>query len=193
MGQPMSARERMLLAFTVCLALLVIPMTALAATGQLVNIADGTNVARLTKVGEVGALYVETRPGIPSGAVNRLAEKTGTGWLLIHQQSGSRSLAVSEMTFANLSTAGAKTIMIRYYVIGTADSCATPTAAPGVTGADVRRVIVPNQTTLQLDFTGVPVFVSAPASGKKYCFGIVVSGPTTGVLATGLTGYTFMP
>jgi hypothetical protein len=189
----MSARERIMLAFTVCLALLVIPMTALAATGQLVNVADSVNAARLARVSDVGAMYVETRPGIPTSSVYREGERVGSGWLNLHTQAGGRSLAVAEVSLANMSTAGARNADVLAFIIPANSSCADPLAVAGVTVAVYRRVIVPNQTTIQLEFDGVPLFVPVAPGGKKFCFGILVAGPSTGALRAGATGYTYVP
>ena len=191
--QPMATRERILLAITACAALLVIPMTALAATGQLINIIDPTNAARAAKVTQVGALQVETRPGIPSDLVYRVANRSGTGWVSLYQVSTGRNYAMAEFSAANMSTAGAKSAQLSWFTIPSSLSCTSFSISSATATSTIRTVIVPNQSTVVVSFSGVPINVPPAPSGSKQCLGVVVGGPSTGTIQLGTSGYTWVP
>ena len=166
MGQPMSARERMLLAFTVCLALLVIPMTALAATGHLVNIADGTNAARVAKVNDVGGLLVETRPGFTQ-AVNNHVGRTGIGWIRLAEIPAGQRIVIVDVSISGVSGAtGAFQATVDTFDVLPGASCGS--IPSGTVRIPFRRVSVTNPGNTLLNFAGLPLTRVAP-SGKKMC------------------------
>jgi len=189
--QPMSTRERVLLTLTVCFAIMLVPTTALAAL-QIVNIADPANASRVAKVTDVGALQVQTRPGIPVNTINRTVTGTTSGWRPLFQLSSGRNLAVVEMTFGNAGSA--RQVNIAYYNIPSTGTCANPTASTGEALGTLRRLIAPGEATLQVDFSGVPLSVPAAATGRTHCFGVMMgSGGSGAILEIGVAGYTYVP
>jgi hypothetical protein len=189
MRQPMTTRERVLITLTVCFALIAVPMTALAAVGQLVNIADSTNASRIAKVTDVGALQVQTRPGIPTNSFNKGGSRGSVGWLNIHEQSAGRRLAVVELSLNFSGPAGTYAAYVGHKVLNTGQSCDLAAA-----GTNFRTFRFTTATTVQFDFSGAPALVGSVATGKKICLGVyVVSMPSGAQLHAGMSGYSYVP
>ena len=189
MRQPMTTRERILVTLTVCLALITVPMTALAAVGQLVNIADSTNAARIARVTDVGALQVQTRPGIPTNSFNKSGSRSSVGWLNVHEQSAGRRLAIVELSLNFSGPAGTYRVDAGYKVVNTGESCGIASD-----GANFRSFRFTSATTVQFDFSGAPALVGSVATGKKICLGLYVASlPSGAQLYAGMSGYSYVP
>ena len=191
MFRSMSSRERVLVTLTVCLALLVVPITALAATGTLINLVDGSNATRIAKVTDAGALQVQMRPGFVGGSFFASGPvSTGTGWKSISNFSNGKAGAVTEITVAMNGGTGAAVIQLTFIPLPVATSCASPGAAMKF---NFRTVVVPTNDTLQLTFNGQPPSMIV-AADKKLCVGMdVLSAPSGSTIRGGFTGYTFVP
>ena len=191
MRQPMSARERVLLTFLACATVLALgPLTALAATGQLMNIVDPTNAARIAKVTDIGALQVQTRPGLALNSFNGRNFKGGGGWMTVYEHTSTKATAIVEATLATGEGAG-----IYIYRIGFATAASTTACSSLVTyTAYAREIHLKAGETMQLDFSGAPLQILAPTSGKKVCIGIFIQfSPPGGTTAAGLSGYLYTP
>lgn len=189
MRQPMTTRERVLLALTVCFAIVALPMTALAAVGQLVSIADANNPARVALVTDVGALQVQTRPGIAANSFNKAGSRNSIGWLNLYEGAAGRRLAVVEMTVNFSGAAGTYRVDAGYKVVNTGQSCAIT-----ADGGTLRSLRFTTATTVQLDLSGAPALVGSVATGKKICLGMYVANLPSGAwLNAGISGYSYVP
>ena len=189
MRQPMTTRERILVTLTVCFALIAVPVTAVAAVGQLVNIADSSNAARIARVTDVGALQVQTRPGIPANSFNRFNSDNATGWLGLHEQSAGRRIAIVEMSLNFSGPSGTYRAYAAYKVMNVGASCANT-----ADGGTLRTFRFTTATTIQFDFSGAPVLVGSVATGKKICLGYFIQNlPSGGYLHAGMSGYSYVP
>ena len=191
MTASMTSRERMLVALTVCFALLLVPMTALAATGALMNIVDATNAARVAKVTAAGALQVQARPGFTGDSFFASGPAhTGTGWKRISNFANGKAGAITEITVAMSGGTGAAVIELTFIPLATSGDCAVPGTAQKF---NFRTVVVPTNSTLQLTFDGQPPSMLV-AADKKLCVGMnVLSTPAGSTVRGGFTGYTFVP
>ena len=191
MRQPMSARERILLTAMVCLTLIVmVPMTALAATGQLVNIIDPSNSSRQAKVTDVGALQVQMRPGIPQNSFNGRNHKAGAAWLSLYENPSTRATAVVQATIAAHEGQGFYLIRLGWVSMNSGSACSGAITLTGYW----RQVTIPPGETLTLDFSGSPLVLAPAASGRKTCVGIWgMSVPSGGIMSGGVSGYTYTP
>ena len=194
MRQPMSARERMLLAFMVCVTVLALgPLTALAATGQLMNIVDSTNAARIAKVTDIGALQVQTRPGIASNSFNARATKVGGGWIQVYEIfSTTKATAVVEATLSSAAASGVGNYVYRvgYANVSSATACSSVVAPTSYW----RELYLQPGQTLQLTFNGAPMQIGVPAAGRHNCVGVFVYySPSGGSTSAGVSGYLYTP
>ena len=189
MRQPMTTRERVLITLTVCFALIAVPMTAVAAVGQLVNIADSSNEARIARVTDVGALQVQTRPGIPTNSFNRYSSRNSTGWLAIHEQGAGRRIAIVELSLNLSGPSGPYRVDAAYKVVNSGDSCAIASS-----GGTLRTFRFTSATTVQFDLGGAPALVGSVATGKKICLGYYIHNiPSGGFLHAAMGGYSYVP
>ena len=190
MRQPMTTRERVLVTLTVCFALVAVPMTTLAAVGQLVSITDPNNAARQALVTDVGALQVQTRPGIPANSFNKYGSRNIEGWLPIREQGPGRRVAVVEMSLNLSGPAGVYRIDANYQVLNTSQAC----GLTGAAGGTLRTFRFSSPTTVQFDFSGAPALVGSVATGKKICLGFVVLDlPSGAFVHAGMSGYSYVP
>lgn len=189
MRQPMTTRERVLITLTVCFALVAVPMTALAAVGQLVNIVDSSNAGRIARVTDVGALQVQTRPGIPTNSFFKNGNRQTVGWLNVHEQSAGRRLAVVELSLNFSGPAGTYSVHVGHKVLNTGQSCDT-----AATATNFRTFRFSSATTVQFDFSGAPALIGSVATGKKICLGVLIANlPSGGYLHAGMSGYSYVP
>ena len=193
MHRPMSSRERLLLTLTVCLTLLVLgPLTALAATGQLVNIVDPTNASRAAVVTEIGALQVQTRPGIPANSFSGRSTRSTTGWAGLYTVPSGRRTAIVEATFSSRASSAEVLVSLGVATVPLANSC-IGTNTGITTGAFSRTFYVPAGVPVQVDFSGQPIVLGLPASGMKHCVGVLVGSTDPFTINVGVSGYTFVP
>ena len=194
MRYPMTTRERVLVTLTVCMALVAAPLTALAATGQLVNIVDGSNAANVARVNGTGALAVQTQPGLLTTWATKVATRGSLGWRnLLTYASAGRRIAVLEASFAAAGPAGGMfTAALRMYSIGPAPdaTCSDPTAGSNKVIL-TRTVVVTNGSTVQLDFgaNGMPS-IEPVGAGSQHCLGFLITqAPASSTLAVGTSYY----
>jgi len=186
----MTTRERVLVTLTVCFALVALPLTAVAAVGQLVSISDPNNGARQALVTDVGALQVQSRPGIPANSFNKFGSRNSVGWLGVHEQAAGRRIAVVEVGINLSGPAGTYRVDAAYKVVNTSDTC----GLTGAAGGTLRSFRFTSPTTVQADFSGAPALVGSVASGKKVCLGfIVVNLPAGSYVHAGMSGYSYVP
>lgn len=152
-------------------AVVLAPVGVMAATGQIVNVVDPSNAGRAARVAPVGALQVETRPGIVTNAANVVATDINTlaPRRLMEVTSPSR-IALSELTVAvrkNGTPAAADTVVeLHSYV---RDSGTAACGGSGWSDTLLRRVTLQTSQTLQLDFDGPPLVIPAAPVGKRQC------------------------
>jgi len=189
MTRPMTVRERIVITLAVCLSMIVaIPMTVLAATGQLVNIIDPSNAARQARVTAVGALQVEARLGIQSGAIALMGQRTSNGWLNAGSGATNKLVAITELTVSSTGPTGWFYLDIAYAAPN--PTCTVPSGAPSAW----RRLRIDTNTTQQFLFP-TPLFtLGLPAAGSKWCIGAqIVQAPANTLINFGASGYSFTP
>lgn len=187
-----SSKQVVTMVAAVCAAVVLAPVGVMAATGQLVNIADGGN-GRLAKVGSSGTVYAETRAGVVDHSFQFYRENlANTGWYPAYEITGKR-IAITELTLtARFDSTNYSYVKIytRVRTSGTAN-CSTGTgwSLPKY----LRTALVRGGSTVQLQFNGPPLISATPSSAsQKVCIGILyqerAGSPT---LDVAMIGYTF--
>ena len=166
-----SSKQVVAMVASVCAAVVLAPVGVMAATGQLVNIVDPSNAGRAARVAPVGALMVETRPGVVSNSANvshvdiasltprRLLEVTSPNRL------GLSELTVTVRKFGSPVNADTIVDLISYLHVSGSNPC----GLAGWTGTHLRRFTLQTGDTLQLDFDGPPLVVAPAPVGKRQC------------------------
>jgi hypothetical protein len=165
-----SSKQIVTMVVALSAAVVFAPVAVMASAGQIVNIADPI-LNRKVRVGSVGALQVETRPGVTSGAVNvshvdiqslsprKLAEVTSP-----------TRIALAEFTVGvhNVGNPVVEPTVVeinRYVHVSGTNAC----GLSGWSGTVLRRITLENDETLQLKFDGPPLMVPTPPAGTKFC------------------------
>jgi len=167
----------------VCVAVVLAPVAVFAATGQLVNIADGSNAARLSKLNGSNELAVTQRPS-GDGVSNAFTLSAPAARVLLGQNAGPGRVALTQLTIAQASgTAGsAQFIMRGWYRTSGTGTCANVAAgtSAGFTGLIMRRLAVPYGETLVLDWNGPALLSPATGVGVPNCLTLdYLSGANT--------------
>lgn len=158
-----------------CAAAVLAPVGVMAATGTLVNIADPIEGSRRARVGTSNTLFTETRPGVPTGALNaRIADVTDVVLHKLHESTAPKRIAVTEwaVTVRGDDVAGPNTHvdLIAFTEHGTpgAYACGHPS---GWTKKVLRTIALSPGESEQQVFTGPPLLLPTPAAGKRTCLG----------------------
>ncbi len=171
---------------------LLAPPSVHAVTTTLATIVDPGDAGRRAHVGAAGALHVETRAGVVSGAFY-LADNSNTTLNLrpLRTVEYPYRLAITEFTAGarGQDNGNATDIELRAYV-RTSGTGACGSA--GWQAKSLRRFMVMTNTTEQLQFDGPPLVLPAPAAGQAVCFAYVSRQLPTGVTVhAGATGYVY--
>jgi hypothetical protein len=186
---PMTPRERIVITLAVCLTVLVAgPMTVLAATGQLVNIVDPSNAGRQARVTAIGAVQVQARLGIPSGALNFQGTRENSGWVSLGSVLAPNGIAMTELTSYGTGASGIAIVSIQHAAVDDGASCTTPPSSPSL----VRRMVVKVGTTEQLVFPS-PIFIAAAPAGKRRCIFAQVTSVNGTTHYVAVSGYQYAP
>ena len=166
-----TSKQVVTMVVAVSAAVVLAPVGVMAATGQLVNIVDPVLADRKVRVGSVGALQVETRPGVTSSAVNvshvdiqnltprKLAEVTAPTRIALSE------FTVGVHNFGNPVAEPTVVELNQYVHVSGTSAC----GLTGWHGTVLRRVTLKNDETLHLKFDGPPLIVPTPPSGARYC------------------------
>ena len=177
---------------------LLLPVGANAA-GTLMTIVDPDSNSKAQvdagrlRVGDGdGPLNVEQRAGVHTGAFAEESSRSSVGWMLLVEAQRPQKIALTELSITGEGPAGSQHYRIEAWLReGTTGSCAQPNLTD-FTKVVLRRVAVPNNQTLTLDFSGTPLYV--PRAPDTTCLGVVsVQAPTGSTSYVGATGYTFVP
>lgn len=152
-------------------AAVLAPVGVLAATGQLVNIADPFVGGNLARVSEQGALLVETRPRAQRFAVNvnhvdvaslsprKLMETTAPNRIALNE------ISISVRDFGNPVVAATIVEIVSYV----RDSGTNPCGSSGWTPRVLRRITLNTDETLHIPFDHSPLVTPPVPSGKTHC------------------------
>lgn len=175
----------------VCAAAVLAPVGVMAATGQLVNIADPFISGRSARIGSGGTLQVESRAGATSGAFNKSFSFQGLGFHKIAETTGPNRIAITEVTLSGYEVDyDAEAALVAW--VQTTGTGACGTTLTGYTKTELRRFSWPMNEITQLTFDGPPLIVPAPAAGKLVCVGFAMQEVGTNArIFLGATGYTY--
>jgi hypothetical protein len=153
--------------------------TALAATGQLVNIADGTNSAYLAKVDSAGAVKTAgtnvPSPGTPFRTSSSVSNFYANGNIRPTLFTTTATLAITRITYANpIGNADPWEAAIWYVPIPSGGTCTY--SNPGVKRLEL--VAVPAKSTL-VEPLPTPIVLKPAAAGQSWCMVAVADQPTT--------------
>lgn len=156
-------------------AVVLTPVGVIAATGTLVNIADPVTSSRKARVGTSNALFTETRPGVPTGAFSyRVGDVTDVVLHVVNVSTAPKRIAVTEwaVTVRGDDVSGPNTHvdLLAFTEHGTSGlyACGHPS---GWTKKILRTIALSPGETEQQVFTGPPLLLPTPASGKRTCLG----------------------
>ena len=191
----MRTRNVVALVATVGVVAALMPVGVLAATGQLVNIADPFVSSRRARVTSSNSLQTETRAGFGPNTISRYWTADTLESFMFSEVTGPDRLALTEMTLgsvgpSNGTTTGHHYIDIVSYVQG-AGTGTCGVSSSGWTVTTLRRLVVRNfHPSMQIDWSGPVLLAPKPADGKKACVIVRVNTYTTGsVIYIGATGY----
>jgi ABC-type Fe3+-hydroxamate transport system substrate-binding protein len=180
----------------VALAVAVIlgPVTVMAATGQLVNITDPADSSRKARVGSTGTLQVESRAGSVNGAWNTFfATITDVTPRVVFETGNPNRIAVTEWTVTVMGDNSASTNHVRLIEKIRTSGTASCSDGTGWSPATVLRTMsVHAGDTVQLLYAGPSLVLTKPAAGQHVCL-LVQQTKWTGSTGTdiGVTGYKF--
>jgi hypothetical protein len=193
MRERLSNRQLVTVVVAICAAAVLAPVSVMAATGSLVNITDPVEGARRARVTRAGTLTVETRAGSRSGYRSGTKMRRSFGYGNLTSTTNPNQLAITELTFTALGPQNdlAQEVLVEAYVRTSGSAGCTGPGTTGYTRHLLRRVLVKNQSTLQLNFNGPPLYLPTGASGQPTCFGFRVASPAPADFAmdVGFTGY----
>lgn len=177
--------------------LLIAPTASQAIGGSLATIVDQAT-SSTAKVTSDGALRVVAEPGLdPARAINSamdLKNKAATTRVPSPTfVAAPRLLAITGMTVANGGT-GTVTVSLNVYrrTSGTAGCSALSTSLVGFSSPYVvRSVIVPANTTVNVELGTMPAYAPAPASGQISCVVWGVGSASDYYLHTAFTGFRY--
>lgn len=178
-----------------CATAVLMPVAVGAATGQLVNVADPAIGSRQARVAAVGALQVENRAGVPSGAFAVHGARLGIGWIPLIAAANPQRIAITELTLTGQGPDGSQVFRLEAWIRkGSTGSCNSPNLSE-FTKVVLRQVAVPNYETHTLNFAGTPLYIpAAPPAGTYVCFGVVsIQAPNGSESSAGATGYRYTP
>ena len=186
-----SSKQVVAMVVAVSAAVVLAPVGVMAATGQLVNIADPVITGRSARVGSGGTLQVESRAGATSGAFNKSFAFQGLGFHKIAETTGPNRIAITEVTLSGYEVDyDAEAALVAYVQTTGTGTCGTTLS--GYTKTELRRFAWPMNEVTQLTFDGPPLIVPAPAPGKIVCVGFAMQEVGTQArLFLGATGFTY--
>lgn len=166
-----SSKQVVAISWAIAVAVVLAPVGVIAAGSQLVKITDGADSSRKARVSSVGALKVESRPGVLTHALNvSHVDVQSLSPRKLLQVTGPTRMAVSEVTVGVHNTGNPvnepTVAELNYYVrVSGTSTC----GGTGWSGTVLRRFTLKNDETLQMKFDGPPLMVPQPASGKVAC------------------------
>jgi hypothetical protein len=169
--------------------------TALAATGQLVNIADGTNAANLAKVDSLGALRTAPStvpvPAKPFSAASSVPNAF-TAYGVVFSGATSATIAINRIVIADDNTKPAARDVLLYQVaLNAGETACRATGGFSEPLTLIGRYTVPASGTV-LDEMPTPMLLK-PINGKPWCLIAGSFAPTstnTGLPRLQVTGWT---
>jgi hypothetical protein len=180
----------------VCAASVLAPVGVMAATGQLVNIADPLSSGRVARVSTDGVLRVESRAGANSRSFAVATPEMGSlSFTVLTESVAPYRIAVTDLSIAsdtglNQATAGFAARIEFVALTRTSGTAVCAYNAVGWTRKTMRWVSVPASGTVALNFAGTPLLLPAIPAGGKSCLGMQVWVlPNNASLSVGLTGY----
>ena len=166
-----SSKQVVVMVCAISAAVVLAPVGVLAATGTLVNITDPLVSTRKARVTSVGALQVETRPGVVANAVNvsHVDVQSLTPRKLL-EVTGPYRIGVSEVTIGVHNVGNPVTeptvVDLVYYVRSSGTNAC---GLAGWTATVLRRWTLRTDETLQMAFDGPPLMVPKTPDGKTGC------------------------
>lgn len=189
-----SSKQIVTMVVAVSAAVVLAPVGVMAATGQLVNIADPGNAGRVARVAGAGTLQVETRPGVVQHSFNRSISTGEFAFHKLYEVAAPNRIALTEVSVGTTGSTYPEWQVLIVAYVQTTGTGACGTSLTGYTKHVLREFMVPPQDTRQLLFNGPPLVVPSGAAGKLTCVGFAVQEMGGGVDAKflfGATGYTF--
>jgi hypothetical protein len=183
---------------SICAAVVLAPVGVMAATGQLVNIADPVIGTRKAQVSSDGRLWVDARAGASTNTFSFATDQlSGNVFVKLFEATGPRRVALTEVSFAAglLNTTNGYAFRATLWGLArTTGTAACALNAPGWTARRLRTVEVPINDSVAVSFAGTPLLVPAAASGQPMCLGVYIDRTITSAqLFVGGTGYTYAP
>ena len=183
------------------LAAVLAPAGVAVASGTPTTIVDPLLPSRKARVGSAGALQVETRPGVTSGAFNvdtSWSSADPTYWRVLATATGPTRITLSEITL-KLDASGAPAtadvpVRLASYTQFYGDD---PACGPGTVGyaRTVLRTlhVKSGDPMVQVLFNGPPLIVPPAADGVRTClvWEFVVRPPDDTRFYLGATGFRY--
>ena len=202
----LTGKQLVTMVVAISVAAVLTPVGVMAATGTLVNITDPNNAARKAKVTAAGALQVEQRAGLPTGAASRHFVATGLTFHKLAEATYPERIGVTEVSLSSHGPTSSNTYGHNYvelvaYVQQSGSAPCGPASAyveppPGYERKVLRRMLVRNLSqTVQLTWNGPALVVpAATGAGRKVCVQLeVVLITTDTTIWLGGTAYKFTP
>lgn len=189
-----SSKQVVAMVVAVCAAVVVAPVGVMAATGQLVNIADPGNAGRVARVGAAGTLQVEVRPGVVQNSFSTMHERvTDVLGHTLYEATAPARVALTEATFALRGENSASVNHVRIYSrVRTSGTASCENGTGWTTPKTLRTVVLRGGNTVQLVFPGPPLISQMPAAGQRVCLAFQqTKWAGTTELDVAVTGYTF--
>lgn len=182
----------------VCAAAVLAPVGVMAATGQLVNIADPFSSARTARVSSDGSLRVESRAAASGKSFSfQSVGLNSITFFPLREFGGSERTAITELTFAAGGIFSDETLSYTVHVWGlerTAGMQRCGLSSAGWTKTLLRTVVVRAQSSEVVTFAGTPLMLPTAAANQQSCIGVELKNSLTdGALYVGGTGYRVAP
>jgi hypothetical protein len=188
MRQPLSPRQRVVVAIAVCAAVVLTPLGVGVASTSLVSIVDPSVSTHKARVTANGAIQSSTWAGVPNGYFNAQAQQFGDGPMALLSVPEGKRLAITQITVSFRGTGVGDEVAIWNLIIPSTDSCGSPPAGK----LTVMRVVdVPAINTIQLNWNGPALFTPPPGASKQACLIANVMYAATDQTSVGITGYTY--
>jgi hypothetical protein len=175
------------------------PAGVSAATGSLTTLVDPLLPNRKVRVGSAGALQVETRPGVTSGAFNVDTGWAGADpsyWKVLASGVGPTRLTLSEVTMKLDGGDPARDVPLRLasYTQFAGDETACGPGVAGYARAVLRTLSVKaSDPMVQILFSGPPLIAPAAPQGMRTClvWEWITLPPEGATFSLGATGFRY--
>ena len=187
-----TSKQVVTMVVAVSAAVVLAPVGVMAATGQLVNVADAVDPAFRTRVSSNGGLFVETHPRVASTFNAQKPDVADTNVHPLYVVGAPTRVAVTDLqvTVRDNGTSDTLGTVVELLAFASSRDTLTGCGGAGWNRSLLRRVTAQRAQTVQVTFDGSPLVL--PTVGGHVCLAFQVTrGMASTVADVAVTGFVF--